>query len=245
MAHKKAGGSSRNGRDSHSKRLGEGINSFAVMAPEDNYGKSVSAAFLDEISKGGGRITSQVTYPPSTKSFVSSANKLKGDFEALFVPDEASKVALIAPAVSASGRIPKPLGTKRTSGGRPILLLSTVEGLTGAFIANADRHAEGAILAPGYYPDDKDPAQKTFLDRFLVAFGRAPGPNEAYAYDAAQLAAAAGTGGRAALASALAGGSLGGITGTIRFDADHRRADPGVLYSVVDESGVFAIRVIK
>ncbi len=227
------------------KALTEKLKTFAILAPDDKYGTSVTAAFVDEITKGGGSITSKVIYPPSTKSFVSFAGKLSGNFDALFIPDEADKVALAAPAVSASGRIPKPLGTKRAAGGRPIVLLSTVEGLTGTFIANADRHAEGAILAPGYYPDDKDPAQKTFLDRFLVAFGRAPGPNEAYAYDAAQLAAAAGTGGRAALAASLAGGTLAGITGAIKFDADHRRADPGVLYTVVDESGAFAIRAIK
>ena len=36
------------------------------------------------------------------------------------------------------------------------------------------------------------------------------------------------------------------MTGTIPFDADHRRADPGVLYTVVEETGgVFAIRVAK
>lgn len=227
------------------KALASGLASFAILAPDDKYGASVTAAFVDELGKGGGTVTSKVVYPPSTKSFVAFAGKLSGSFEALFVPDEADKLALVAPAVSASGRIPKPLGTKRASGGRPIVLLSTAEGLTGAFIANADRHAEGAILAPGYYPDDKDPAQKTFLDRFLVAFGRAPGANEAYAYDAAQLAAAAGGGGRAALASTLAGSTLAGITGTIKFDADHRRADPGVLYTVVEESGVFAIRAMK
>lgn len=227
------------------RALASGLKTFAIMAPDDKYGTSVTAAFLDELSRGGGSVTSKVIYPPSTKSFVSFAGKLSGSFDALFVPDEADKLALLAPAVSASGRIPKPLGTKRASGGKPIVLLSTAEGLTGTFIANADRHAEGAILAPGYYPDDKDPAQKVFLDRFLVAFGRAPGPNEAYAYDAAQLAAAAGTGGRGALASTLATSTLAGITGSIKFDADHRRADPGVLYTVVDESGVFAIRAMK
>lgn len=227
------------------RALAAGLKTFAIMAPDDKYGTSVTAAFVDELSRGGGSVASKVSYPPSTKSFVSFAGKLSGSFEALFVPDEADKLALLAPAVSASGRIPKPLGTKRASGGKPIVLLSTAEGLTGAFIANADRHAEGAILAPGYYPDDKDPAQKVFLDRFLVAFGRAPGPNEAYAYDAAQLAAAAGSGGRAALAATLASGSLAGITGTIKFDADHRRADPGVLYTVMEEAGVFAIRAMK
>jgi ABC-type branched-subunit amino acid transport system substrate-binding protein len=102
------------------------------------------------------------------------------------------------------------------------------------------------MLAPGFYPDSADPIEKPFIDRFVAAYGRQPGPTEAYAYDAAQLTAAAGTGNRAALSSALARAQLQGVTGTIRFDADHRRADPGIVYSVVEETGgVFAIRALK
>jgi branched-chain amino acid transport system substrate-binding protein len=126
-----------------------------------------------------------------------------------------------------------------------VLVLSTAEGLAGKYIADAGRHSEGALLAPGFYPDDADPDAKPFIDRFTAAYGRAPGATEAYAYDAAQLAAAAGTGGRAALAAQLAKAQLPGVTGTIQFDADHRRADPGLVYTVVEETGgTFAIRLV-
>ena len=47
------------------------------------------------------------------------------------------------------------------------------------------------------------------------------------------------------IAGALTSSQLAGVTGAIRFDADHRRADPGVLYTVVEETGGFAIRVSK
>ena len=78
--------------------------------------------------------------------------------------------------------------------------------------------------------------------------GIAPQPEatEAYAFDAAQLAAAAGANGRAALAAALTKGQLQGVTGAIKFNEDHRRTDPGVIYTVVEETGgMFAIRVAK
>ena len=90
-----------------------------------------------------------------------------------------------------------------------------------------------------------NPIQKPFLDRFVAAYGRAPGAVEAYAYDAVQLATAASAGGRAGLAAALAHAELAGLTGTIRFGAEHRRGDPGVIYTVDDEAGVLAIRVAK
>lgn len=226
--------------------IARGVKTFAVLAPESGYGKAVAAAFASAVRSGGGSIVTTVTYPENTKSFSSFTGKLSGSWQGVFVPENAVKLGLIAPALSTSGRVPKPIGTKRVAGGgRPVVLLSTAENLTGALLAAADRHVEGALLAPGFYPDDQDATQKPFLDRFIASFGRAPGAIEAYAYDAAQLAAAAGSGGRAGLAATLARGSLTGITGTIRFDSDHRRADPGVLYTVVESDGTFAIRVAK
>jgi len=222
-----------------------GVTRFAVLAPESGYGKTLTAAFVDEVARGGGTITSSVTYKADSKSFAGVVGKLTGAWEAIFVPEDAGTLALIAPALDAAGTKPRPLGTKKVRGGRAVLLLSTAENLTGAFLVDAGRHAEGAYLAPGYYPDDQSPAGKAFLDRFIATFGRAPGFIEAYAFDAAQLAAAAGAGGRAGLAASLGKAQLVGLTGTIRFDADHRRADPGVLYTVVEENGTYAIRVAR
>ena len=225
--------------------IARGVTTFAVLAPEDDYGRSVTAAFADAVAKGGGSIATRVTYPADTKAFGAFAKRLGGAWQGVFVPEQADRLALITPAISAAGHIPKPIGTKKAPGGRPVLLLSTAEGVTGAYLAEAGRHSHGALLAPGYYPDHSDPVQKPFLDRFLGAYGRAPGVTEAYAYDAAQLVAAAGAGGRGALAGALARGQLVGLTGTIQFGDKHLRADPGVVYTVVDDAGAFALRVAK
>ena len=228
------------------RALARGVKKFAVLAAESGYGRAMTAAFKDEVEKGGGTLVSTVTYKADTKSFAGFTGKLSGDWDAVFVPASADTLGLIAPALAATGHIPKPLGTKKVIGGKAVMLLSTAENLTAAYLTDAGRHSEGALFAPGYYPDDQDPASKAFLDRFIAAFGRAPGFLEAYAFDAVQLAAAAGTSGRAALAATLAKGELAGLTGTIRFDQDHRRADPGVIYTVAEETGgVFAIRVVR
>jgi len=228
------------------RALAKGVKKFAVLAPENGYGRAMTAAFTAELVKGGGSVVTTVTYKADTKSFAGLTGKLVGDWSAVFVPAQADVLGLIAPALAATGKIPKPLGTKKVIGGRPILLLSTAENLTAAYLTDAGRHSEGALFAPGYYPDDHDPASRAFLDRFIASYGRAPGFIEAYAYDAAQIAVAAGGSGRAGLAATLARGELAGLTGTIRFDADHRRADAGVLYTVVEETGaVFAIRISK
>lgn len=228
------------------RALSKGITKFAVLAPDSGYGKALSAAFTDEVARGGGTIVESLTYKPDTKSFSKVVDKVAGAWDAIFVPEDASTLALIAPALDASGTKPRPLGTKKVRGGRGVLLLSTAENLTGTFLVDAGRHAEGALLAPGYFPDDQDPASKAFVDRFIAAFGRAPGFVEAYAFDAAQLVAAAGgSGGRAGLMAGLPRAQMVGLTGTIRFDAEHRRADPGVIYTVVEDSGAYAIRIAR
>jgi branched-chain amino acid transport system substrate-binding protein len=227
------------------RALAKGIAKFAVLAPQSGYGKTLSAAFVDEVTRGGGTIAASITYKADTKSFASVVSTLPGGWDAIFVPEDASTLALIAPALDAAGLKPRPLGTKKLRAGRAVLLLSTAENLTSAFLTDAGRHAEGAFLAPGFYPDDQDPASKAFIDRFIAAFGRVPGFLEAYAFDAAQLAAAAGGGGRAGLVAGLPRAQLVGLTGTIRFDAEHRRADPGVVYIVVQESTGYAIRVAR
>ena len=230
------------------RALASGIKTFAVLAPESDYGKGTSKAFIDEVAKGGGKIVTTITYPAETKAFTSQASKLGSGWDGIFVADEASKLALIAPAVAAAGHLPRPLPfpKKKLVTGRPVLLLSLAEGLDAQFITDAGRHAQGAFLAPGFYPDNADPAAKPFIDRFVAAYGRQPSATEAYAFDAASLAAAAAPSGRAGVAATLAKGQLAGVTGAVQFDANHRRADPGVVYTVVEETGgVFAIRAMK
>lgn len=229
------------------RALASGVKTFALMAPDTPYGKGISAAFADAVRLGGGTIVKTVTYPADAKSFAKEAASLKGGWDAIFVADEARRLGLIAPSLAAAGHIATPMPwPKKLRNGRPILLLSTAEGLKNTYVRDAGRHSAGALLAPGFYPDDNDATQKPFIDRFVAAYGRPPEATEAYAYDAAQVAAATGANGRSGLAGALARGQLQGVTGAIRFDDQHRRSDPGVIYTVVEETaGTFAIRVAK
>ena len=234
------------------RALAAGVKRLLVLAPTNDYGKAVGAAFADAVKKGGGTIAQTVTYSGDTTAIVKVVKGVGNDWDGVFVPTDADELAVVVEALAAAGHVAKPPGTKATKGaikamgGRPVLVLSTAEGLAGKYIADAGRHSEGALLAPGFYPDDADPNAKPFLDRFVAAYGRAPTATEAYAYDAAQLAAAAGAHGRTALAAELGKAQLPGVTGAIQFDADHRRADPGLVYTVVQETGgVYAIRVTK
>ncbi len=226
------------------RAVAAGVTRFAILAPDTGYGRAVAKAFEAALGKRGGTVEASVTYSSTTTSFDKIVTKLpKSGWDAIFIPDKADRVALVLPALATSGAYPKPLGTKRVVDARPVLLLSTAEGLDAQFVANAGRYSEGAWLAPGFYADPTDAAAKPFVDRYTAAFGQPPQAIEAYAYDAAMLIAAASGGGRGALASKLATGSFDGVTGTIKFDEQsHLRADPGVVYTVVEDAGVYAIR---
>lgn len=223
-----------------------GLRKFATLAADSGYGKVVSAAFVAEVSRLGGTVTTQQTYPADTKSFTSFAKKLDGSFQAVFVPEQSDRLELVAPALAAAGLVPRPLGEKKIQGGRPIVLLSTAEGLKADFAVDAGRNALGAMLAPGFYPDLNDPVARGFIERFSAAHGHLPGVIDAYAFDAAQLIAATGAGSRGQVADALGGLRLGGVTGELAFDANHRRSDEGVIYTVTpaDEGSGFQIRVL-
>jgi branched-chain amino acid transport system substrate-binding protein len=228
--------------------LGKGIKRYALIGADTDYGRGATSAFAAAIARGGGTVTTTVLYPPDTTSFAKFAAKLGDGFDGVFVAAEAAKLALLAPAIAAAGAIPKPVPfpKKKVLGGRPVLLLATADDLTTDFLVSAGRHAEGGLLAPGFYPDDAEPTITPFVDSYTAVYGKPPSSTAAYAFDAAQLAAAAAAGGRAGVAATLASGELAGVTGTIRFDAGHHRADPGVMYTVVEETGgQFAIRVAR
>lgn len=227
--------------------LANRITRYAVLGPDSDYGRGATGAFAAAVAKGGGKITATVLYPRETIAFAKVVAGLGSDFDGVFVADEASKLALIAPALAAGGAIPKPQPLpKKLRGGRAVLLLSTADDLTPDFIASAGRHAHGALFAPGFYPDDASPEIGTFVRRYIAAFGRPPGATAAYAFDAVTVVAAARSGGRAALAATLAAGQFAGVTGGIRFDQQHHRADSGVIFTVVEEGeNQLAIRVAR
>jgi ABC-type branched-subunit amino acid transport system substrate-binding protein len=213
-----------------------------VLSPDNDYGNLAVAAFRAVIESGGGTIVTSATYPKDSKSFAAPVAKLTGSWDAVFVADNADNVALVVADLAAKGHWPKPLGTKKSKKVKhPILLLATADELTDAYLATAGRQSEGAWLAPGFYPDDTDPNVKAFHDRF----GADPSATAAYAYDAAQLAASAAGAGRTGLPAILEANRYAGLTGTVEFDAEHRRKDDGVIYTVENRGGSYVIRAVR
>ncbi len=225
-----------------------GVRDFAVMAPKSGYGRAVGGAFADEVKKLGGQIVVSEEYEEGETSFGKVVHRLRKPWQAIFIPDRAARLALIAPALAADNLVATPIDGAKPKHGRKILLLSTAEALDDDYIRSAARYSAGAILAPGFYPDRLDPAIDDFVNRFGEAAGRPPSSWEAYAYDAAKVvreAASSGARSRAEVAAAIAGSRTRGLTGTVRFGADGRRADDGLLFTVTPRAGTGDVWVIR
>ena len=216
--------------------LAAGVRDFAIFAPDSGYGRKVGDAFRQAVERNGGHVVVEERYPASTTSFQTHVGKLRKPFQALFVPDRARTLELVAPALAAANLVARPPGQK-TKRGRAFWLLSTADALEPRFVRSAGRYSAGAALAPGFYADRTDPRIGEFVAQYERSFGRAPTALDAYAFDGAWAVRAAverGAQNRREVADGLASGSFDGLTGKVAFDSSHRRRDDGILYEVVE-----------
>ncbi|HVU53362.1 MAG TPA: penicillin-binding protein activator, partial [Polyangia bacterium] len=220
------------------RALALGARDFAILGPDSASGKRLRDAFRQAVTAGGGRVSAEATYPPGATAFTAPIAALKkGTPQAIFVADGAERLELVAPALAFADLWPAPWGKRPEAGkrgARNVLLLATANDLTPRLLQSAGRYVQGALLAPGFYADAGDPAARSFVEAYRAAYGQEPHATEAYAYDGvnALRAAAASGRSRADVLRGLATGSFAGLTGTLRFGAEHERVDPPRLYTV-------------
>jgi ABC-type branched-subunit amino acid transport system substrate-binding protein len=224
------------------RALALGARDFALLGPDSAAGKRLRDAFRRAVTAGGGRVSSEATYPPGATAFTSAIAVIKkAPPQVVFVADGAERLELVAPALAQADLWPAPWGRKPAppEPGKPrvhnVLLLATANDLSPRLLQSAGRYVQGALLAPGFFADSGDATSKSFVDAYRAAYGQEPHATEAYAWDGVNaLRAAAATGGRARadVLRALATGSFEGLTGTLRFGPEHERVDPPRVYTV-------------
>ncbi len=207
----------------------------AIFAPDSRYGRTMARAFAAETTRGGGRVVTQRFYPTGIASFTAQAKALgRASFDTLFIPDSSRRLALIAPALALAGIWPTSPGAPPAKG-RAIQLAATADGLSATLLDRAGRYVQGALLAPGFYPDPNAALNGALVRRYQQAHGRAPGLVEAFACDGVGTVRAhlrQGARGRASLLAALRARAATGLTGKVRFSRQGRRADPPLIYQV-------------
>lgn len=161
-----------------------GAQSFAVLYPENAYGQAMLNAFRREAEAVGLSLVIAAAYAPGSTSFGAPADQLsKARFDALFVPDSAEQLALIAPALAAAGMWSSPSSESPPKGARAISLLAPSVAYHAGLQRLAGRYLQGARFAVAF----DAAASPKFVQRFQEQFGSAPDSFAAFAHDAYRL----------------------------------------------------------
>ncbi len=226
----------------------KGARNFAILAPSTDAARRTAEAFRQAVVADGGQVVVQATYAPTATGFTKEVEAIKKQrWEALFVPDTAEKLELIAPALAVADLWPQPATqaitpvgeTKPKSSGPPrrnILLLATAPGTSQRLIERAGRYVQGALLAPGFHADPEQATSARFVAEFRTLYGRDPGASDAYGFDGVHLLRACVDRGARTRNDVLrllgSGAEFRGVTGNIRFGGDHGRQDTALIYEV-------------
>jgi ABC-type branched-subunit amino acid transport system substrate-binding protein len=209
-----------------------GVESFAVLYPNNAYGQTMSAAFTREASARGLHQATSLPYAPDAKSFGGETALLaKARFDALFVPDSADHLALIAPALAAAGLWSTAGGERLPNGARAIVVLAPSVGYHASLPRLAGRYLQGASFAVPFDSNAPQGPSHDFVVQFQQAFGSAPDAFAAYAHDAYRLVRSgvdAGAATREALAAQLRQqrGATGLVAAGKGFDASREALQP-------------------
>lgn len=184
-----------------------GARRFAVLAPSSAYGARMRDAFTQAAREAGAEVVITESYEPSATSFGDVVRRLSAQsFDAVFVPDSARQLALVAPALASAGMWSTPAGQAPPRGGRSIALLAPSVALDLRALRPSSRYLQGALFSAPFTASVPAGDAQAFVDAFAQRFGEAPDTFAAYAYDAFRLARAAVEGGqttRAGVAQAL------------------------------------------
>ena len=170
-----------------------GLSSFAIMHPDDSYGKTMSDYFQQEISRLGANVVGVQSYDPKATDFAEQIRQLSGvgkavrqvsagrqvqvSFEAVFLPDSYRAVAMIAPQFAYHD----------ITG---IRLLGTSLWHTERLLSTAARYTQRCVIPTAFYPLSDRPEVQQFLQAYRADKGdpaAEPDEFEAYGYDAGML----------------------------------------------------------
>jgi ABC-type branched-subunit amino acid transport system substrate-binding protein len=169
------------------------------------------------------------------------------EFDAVFVPDFARGVTLLAPTLAVEDVViacdPREIERIQKVSPwtvKPVLLLGANGWDDPAIVEKAGKYVECAIFVDGFFAGSERAETKRFVEAFQKAHARVPTILEASAHDAARMVAAAmarGVSGRQEMRDALARQApFPGATGDVVFDA---RGEPvRALFFLTVEKGV-------
>jgi ABC-type branched-subunit amino acid transport system substrate-binding protein len=169
-----------------------GAASYAVLYPQTAFGETMLTAFQQEAGALGLVQGTLRSYPAGATSFGAEASALaKERFDALFVPDAAQPLALIAPALAAAGMWSTPRDQRAPKNGRAILIAAPSVAYDPNLPRLAGRYLQGALFSVPFDAASTAAPVADFVARYQEAFGSNPDVFAAFAHDAYKLVRAA------------------------------------------------------
>jgi branched-chain amino acid transport system substrate-binding protein len=173
-----------------------GLARFAVLYPEDDYGREMEKLFREEVLGRKGEILKVRSYqttktdfadeikslsdlkqhPRANKEREASGDEGKPDIgvEALFIPDTPARISMIVPQLAFHDV-------------RGVRLLGTSDWDTPDILKAGGELFEDAIFVDAFSPNSFYPEVNDFTDVYYTNYSREPGAAEALAYDAAGI----------------------------------------------------------
>jgi ABC-type branched-subunit amino acid transport system substrate-binding protein len=181
-----------------------GLNRFAILYPEEPYGKTYMNLFWDEILLYGGKVMGIEAYDPTQTDFADPIRKLVGlyyeipkdlkeepdvfrekenpeeepepiiDFHAIFIPDAPQKAGLVIPQLAYHDVV-------------DVYLMGTNLWHSDKLIKMAKQHVQGATMVDGFFAESRSDTVRRFTNTFRNTYRQQPGFIEAIAYDTAMI----------------------------------------------------------
>ncbi|MGZ3593515.1 MAG: penicillin-binding protein activator, partial [Syntrophales bacterium] len=173
-----------------------GLARFAILYPEDDYGREMEKLFREEVQGRKGEILKVRSYQTTKTDFADEIKSLsdlkqhpqagkdgegRGDegkadmgFDALFIPDTPARISMIVPQLAFHDV-------------RGVRLLGTSDWDTPDILKAGGELFEDAIFVDAFSPNSFFPEVNDFADVYYTNYSREPGAAEALAYDAAGI----------------------------------------------------------
>ncbi|MFT5681082.1 MAG: ABC-type branched-subunit amino acid transport system substrate-binding protein [Myxococcota bacterium] len=232
-----------------------GFSRFAVLYPDNDYGKGAREIFTEVVTARGGTVVRRQSYDPGARVFLDAARKLGGkshgsggsgaannpptiDYDALFIPDNHQRVALVASALAYEEF---PVGTYRPRRGSGLPLMGLNAWNNSLLVESGGQYTQGSVFVDAFLATSDDPNTTAFVSSYKGEYGRTPGVIDAVTYDAARLlaqAVGASDGSRTSVRDSLSGVRLKDPVGAgAHFGAD-REIDRNLLILTVASNGI-------
>lgn len=186
-----------------------GIKKFAILYPDNSYGRFFMNLFQDRLEEVGGTVTAVESYDPDTTDFADQIKKMTGlyharpqnlvrkliemrspeeeesrlypekpepiiDFDAIFIPDNYQRVAMIAPQLVYHDVV-------------DVLLMGTSLWQSPELVETAGDYVQDSIFPSGFFESSGESCVSDFTEEYFVAFNSTPGILAATGYDTITL----------------------------------------------------------